>query len=331
MYVRKMRKKWQCLVRLKGVVISQSFWSKGEASRWGKEKEVEILNGTYLKDLKLTEMRLKDLLQLYLEKALHKSKRPKILKYEVEMLRRAPLARYTLAQLSPSKIAEFRDDRLKAGKSRSTVRSYLKLISRAITIGRKELNIPMTHNPVELVEKPKPNAARERTLEEYELKKLFKACSSCRLFHFLGAFAEILYLTLCRRGELIRLKKQDCDFINRVAILQETKADKPRTIGLSPRVIELLKSLPRSVDGTFFPIKSISAFEKAFSRAVKRANIKDFHMHDLRHCGARHLIEDKNFSTIELMEQGGWTSGSMAKRYANISPKHLAKKLGNLS
>ena len=156
MYVRKMRKKWQCLVRLKGISISQSFFSKGEASRWGKEREVEILNGTYLKDLKLTQMRLKDLLQLYLEKALHKSKRPKILKYEVEMLRRIPLARYTLAQLSPAKIAEFRDDRLKAGKSRSTVRSYLKLLSRAITIGRKELEIPLTHNPFELVEKPKP-------------------------------------------------------------------------------------------------------------------------------------------------------------------------------
>ena len=327
MYVRKMRKKWQCLVRLKGVTISQSFWSKGEASRWGKEKEVEILNGTYLKDLKLTEMRLKDLLQLYLEKALHKSKRPKILKYEVEMLRRTPLARYTLQQLAPSKIAEFRDDRLKAGKSRSTVRSYLKLLSRAITVGRKELGIPLSHNPFELVEKPKPNAARERTLEHHELKKLFKACSTCSLFHFLGVFAEVAYLTLCRRGELLRLKRGDVDFINRIAILRETKADKPRTIALAPRVIELLKALPRTVDGTFFPVRSISAFEKAFSRAVERAGITDFHAHDLRHCGAQHLIEDEGWNTIELMQQGGWTSGSMAKRYANISPKHLAKKL----
>tara|TARA_R110000824_G_scaffold313617_2_gene500427 strand:- start:2812 stop:3801 length:990 start_codon:yes stop_codon:yes gene_type:complete len=326
MYVRKKRKKWQCLVRLKGVAVSNTFFSKSEASSWGKEREVEILNGTYLKDLKLTQMRLKDLMQLYLEKALHKSRRPKILKYEVEMLRRTPLARYTLAQLSPSKIAEFRDDRLKAGKSRSTVRSYLKLISRAITIGRKELNIPMTHNPVELVEKPKPNAPRERTLEHNELKKLFKACGSCSLFHFLSVFVEILYLTLCRRGELLRLKRQDVDFTNRIAVLQETKADRPRTIAISPRVVELLKSLPRTVDGTFFPVRSISAFEKAFARAVKRADITDFHMHDLRHCGAQHLIEDEGWNTIELMQQGGWTSASMAKRYANISPKYLAKK-----
>ena len=310
-------------------MVTHSFTSKRDARVWGSKTETELMNGTYLKNLKLVEMKLKDLLQLYLEKALHKSRRPKILKYEVEMLRRTPLARNTLAQLSPTKIAEFRDDRLKAGKSRSTVRSYLKLLSRAITIGRKELGVPLTHNPFELVEKPKPNAPRERTLEHNELKKLFKSCSTCSLFHFLGVFAEVAYLTLCRRGELLRLKRSDVDFINRVTVLQETKADKPRTIAISPRVVELLKSLPRTVDGIFFPVRSISAFEKAFARAVKRAGITDFHMHDLRHCGAQHLIEDENWNTIELMQQGGWTSASMAKRYANISPKYLAKKFGN--
>ena len=151
MYVRKMRKKWQCLVRLKGVSITQSFFNKSDARNWGKKTETEILNGTYLKDLSLVQMRLKDLLQLYLEKALHKSKRPQILKYDVEMLRRQPLARLTLAQLSPVKIAEFRDERLNAGKSTSTVRSYMKLISRAITVGQKEMGIPLSQNPFNLV------------------------------------------------------------------------------------------------------------------------------------------------------------------------------------
>ena len=94
MYVRKMRKKWQCLVRLKGVSVSQSFWSKTDARLWGQKTEVDISNGGYLKNLKLVEMRLKDLLQLYLEKALHKSKRPKILKYDVELMRRMPLANH---------------------------------------------------------------------------------------------------------------------------------------------------------------------------------------------------------------------------------------------
>ncbi len=334
MYVRKMRKKWQCLVRLKGVAISQSFVSKTDARLWGQKTEVDIINGVYLKNLKLVEMRLKDLLQLYLEKAMHKSKRPKILKYDVEMLRRTPLARYTLAQLSPVKIAEFRDDRLRAGKSTTTVRNYLKLLSRAITIGQKELGIPLQTNPFTLVEKPKPAPARDRTLNQDELKRLFKACDKCSMFHNLRAVVEVIYLTMCRRGEVLGLKRADVDYMHRVAILRETKDNqsstgKDRKIGLSPRAIELLQAQPVSVSGLYFPIKSISTFEKAFKRAVKRAALTDFHMHDLRHCRATDLVEIHGWSTVELMQQGGWSSGAMAKRYANISPRHLAKKLAN--
>ena len=327
MFIRKRSQTWQCIVRHKGHLVTQSFASKGDASLWGQKTEVELRNGTYLNNDKLVQMTLKDLLQLYLEKALHKSKRPKILKYDVEMLRRFPIARTSLAALSAVKLANFRDERLKAGKSTSTVRSYLKLISRAITVGQRELGIPLQTNPVTLIEKPKQAAPRDRTLSLGQLSKLLAACREDKKFHFLAAFVEVAFLTLCRRGELLSLKFQDIDWASSTAHIAETKIDKPRTIGLAPRVLQVLRALPRTVDGVFFPVRSISAFEKSFRAACKRAGIKDFRIHDLRHSGARYLIEDKNFNTMELMEQGGWTSAAMAKRYANISPKHLAKKL----
>ena len=327
MYVRKHGKKYQCLVRLKGVSVSQSFLHKSDARLWGQKTEVDISNGVYLKNLKLVEMRLKDLLHLYLEKAMHRSKRPKILKYDVEMLRRTSLARYSLVQLSPVKICEFRDERLRAGKSTSTVRNYLKLMSRAITIGQKELEIPLQSNPFKMVELPRPAPARERVLNKLELNRLYKAAAACSKFHFLRAFIECAYHTLCRRGELLKLSRHDVDWSNSTAILKETKdRNKSRVIGLSPRVMELLQKLPSTVDGKFFPVRSVSAFEKAFNRAVKRAELTDFRMHDIRHTGATDLAES-GWSTVELMQQGGWTSASMVKRYANISPKHLARKL----
>ena len=124
-------------------MVTQTFVAKSEASLWGHKIEADLINGTYQNNDKLVQMTLKDLLQLYLEKAMHKSKRPQILKYDVEMLRRFPMARTSLAALSAVKLANFRDERLKAGKSTSTVRSYLKLISRAITIGQRELGIPV--------------------------------------------------------------------------------------------------------------------------------------------------------------------------------------------
>ena len=329
MHLRKMRKKWQCIVRHKGHMITQSFVAKSDARLWGERTNTELRNGTYRNNDKLISMSLKDLLQLYLEKAMHKSKRPQILKYDVEMLRRFPMARTSLAALSAVKLANFRDDRLKAGKSTSTVRSYLKLISRAITIGQRELGIPLQTNPVSLIEKPKQAAPRDRTLSIVELQKLLDACHEDKKFHFLAAFVEVAFLTLCRRGELLNLKWTDIDWINSTAYIAETKIDKPRTIGLAPRVLQILKALPRTVDGIFFPVRSISSFEKSFRATRKRAGIKDFRIHDLRHSGSRYLIEEKNFNTMELMEQGGWTSAAMAKRYANISPKHLAKKLNS--
>ena len=93
MHIRKHRKKWQCIVRCKGHVVIQSFESKSDARSWGEKTSSELRNGSYQNSDKLISMTLKDLLQLYLEKAMHKSKRPQILKYDVEMLRRFPIAR----------------------------------------------------------------------------------------------------------------------------------------------------------------------------------------------------------------------------------------------
>ena len=61
-------------------------------------------------------------------------------------------------------------------------------------------------------------------------------------------------------------------------------------------------------------------------KAVANAQIKDFHFHDLRHSGATHLAEE-GWTLVELMAQGGWTSADMVKRYANLTAKHLAKRL----
>ena len=97
---------------------------------------------------------------------------------------------------------------------------------------------------------------------------------------------------MCRRGEILKLKRTDVDYMHRVAVLRETKDNnKDRKIGLSSRAIELLKQQPASVTGQYFSIKNISTFEKAFKRAVKRAGLVDLHAHDLRHCKATDLVE----------------------------------------
>ena len=140
------------------------------------------------------------------------------------------------------------------------------------------------------------------------------------------SIVEFAIETLCRRGELFDLNYKDCDLLTKTALIRFTKNEKPRKIGLSSKAVEIIKSIPRTADGKLFNISSLSSFEKEFRKVVRNAGIKDFHFHDLRHSGATYLAM-KGWTTIELMRQGGWSSADMVARYANLSAKHLAKRL----
>ena len=92
MVIRKHGNKWQCIVRLKGISATQSFISKADARKWGNKQEAQIRLGTYSDDSKLTNLRLRDLLKLYFDKAVQLSRRPKLLEYEVNLIRRLSIS-----------------------------------------------------------------------------------------------------------------------------------------------------------------------------------------------------------------------------------------------
>jgi len=269
-------------------------------------------------------MKLKDLLKLYYDKCKTKVRRPKYFQYGINLLCKQNIGNITLIKLNSRHIAEFRDERLDAGKSPSTVKKYLGLISRAYNIGRKELSLPLQFNPVSLVTKPSEPSGRDRILSDKELNQLLETASQSSIY----CMRQIIILaieTLCRRSELLNLKRSDVDYSNRTAHIKITKNNTPRTIGLSPLAITTLRALPSTIDGRFINIGSIGGFEKAFKRCVRKTNIKDFRFHDCRHIGATKLAK-QGWTVLELAAQGGWKSTSMVKRYANINAEHLAKK-----
>jgi integrase len=279
--------------------------------------------GTYKNRDRLFQMQLKDLLSLYLDHS-KDTYRSKTTGYTIGLLCRDQIGNCTLARLDGVKLANFKNRKLET-KSPSTVRKYLLLISRAINVGRKELGIPFDSNPVEMVTLPTEPSHRDRVLTNAERQSLYKACDQSDVYN-MRLIVEFAFETLCRRGEIFNLEYADCNLSTGEAKVRETKNGKPRRIGLSTRAIAIIRSLPRAVSGKLFAVKSLSSFEKSFKRTVANARIKDFHFHDLRHSGATYLAE-KGWSSIELMAQGGWSSADMVKKYANISAKHLAKRL----
>jgi integrase len=137
---------------------------------------------------------------------------------------------------------------------------------------------------------------------------------------------EFALETGMRRGEMLALTWANVDLTNRTAYLPLTKNGESRTVPLSSKAIQILKSLPRNITGQVFPIKP-EAVAAAFIKATRRAGVKDFHFHDLRHTAITHLAT-KLPNLIELAAVSGHKSLAMLKRYYHPTAKDLALKLG---
>jgi integrase len=66
----------------------------------------------------------------------------------------------------------------------------------------------------------------------------------------------------------------------------------------------------------------IQCSTKAWRAALKRAGIKNFRWHDLRHTWASWHVQSGT-SLQELQVLGGWSSFDMVLRYAHLSSDHL--------
>ncbi|CAA2931160.1 Tyrosine recombinase XerC [Arsenophonus endosymbiont of Bemisia tabaci Q2] len=63
--------------------------------------------------------------------------------------------------------------------------------------------------------------------------------------------------------------------------------------------------------------------------ALKRAGIKNFRFHDLRHTSASWLIQSGVPLSV-LQEMGGWESIEMVRRYAHLAPCYLSEHEKNI-
>ena len=325
--IRKNGKNWQAIIRKKRRKLSRSFKKKSDASKWASKVEYEIEQGVFNDADRLNSIKVSELLWLYYEKTKHQTKWSKRLKYEISNLCRFSITKLFMNELTTLRVAEFRDDRLKNGKSPSTVKKYLSLLSRAINKAKKEFDLPILYNPVLLVDKPKEPLGRNRVLTETELNNLLNVASQSYLY-YLRNIIVVAIDTLCRQGELLRLKREDVDFIRGTIYIRESKNGHPRKIGASQRVLSILGSLPSTTDDSFFPAKSRASFASAFKKAVKTSGVIDFTFHDLRHMGAS-ILAEKGWSAVEISAQGGWRDVRMLSRYTHIQGEYLAKKLKN--
>ena len=214
-HLRKHGKKWQAVVRRGNKLIYKSFWKKSDASAWAYKTEAQLETGTYQRveqAEKLADIKLKEILNIYYEKYLVlKSKDHLKEKYLIDLLSNKPIGEKYITEITGSTLARFRDRELEDGKSPSTVKKYLQMFSRAINRTKAEHDIPIISNPVQQIELPEEPPPVDRVLNDEEWDKLLEVASKKKPY-FMKAIVIIARETLCRRGELLRLKKSDINW-----------------------------------------------------------------------------------------------------------------------
>ncbi len=319
---------WQARVIRKGFpTTAKSFTTRQDAERWARQVEAQIDQGRFV-SLKLDERTtLGELVSRYMAEVTPLMKSSEADLIRLAALKRNPLCKLNLVALTPARVAEFRDQRLKQ-VSNGTVIRELAYLSSVINHARREWGINID-NPVRMVRKPPSPPGRSRVVSEAELTRILDALTprpTRRVSPWMKPLVEFAVETAMRRGEILALKWADIDINTRVAHLAVTKNGESRYVPLSSSAIAILKRLPRSLCGHVFPLKP-QTVAAAFMKASARADLGEVRFHDLRHTAITRLAE-KLPNLIELAAVSGHRSLTMLRRYYHPKATDLAQKLG---
>ena len=227
-----------------------------------------------------------------------------------------------LGSLNPDIVEAFIIQRREAGNCRLTGKALMgTTLNRDIgtlksIVSRAILNGLIDKDPIKGVRKFK-EIPRDRVLEPEEYQRLLGHCRPQ-----LGAIVQLAYLTGMRRGEILGLRWDQVDFVNKVITLEaaDTKTQEKREIPLSGLLAELLKRIPKTLGNLYvftFKGQRLKDIKGAFGTACRVSGISDFRFHDLRHCAVTNLRKAGVSDTV-IMSISGHKTYAMFKRYNRI-------------
>lgn len=323
---------WRVLIRIKGFKpISKTFRSKRQAEAWANDVESKMSRGFYIDASESQKTTVATIIDRFTKEFAPHHYRPREDRSEAWRFQCAKLkeelGRYYLSALDQKVVAKYRDDRLNH-VSEATVRKELYMLSKIWGFAEMEAGIELPRgNPVMKIRKPPEGQPRDRRLTKDEWDRLELQCRRSRNL-LLWPAAEFAVETAMRQGEILALRWSDVSLEHNVALLRKTKNGDSRMVPLTNRAKEILNSLPGRKHGRVMPLERMTLYH-AFAAAVKRAYIKDFTFHDLRHEGISRLAEQTDLNMIELSQVSGHKTLQMLKRYSHLDVQELAKKLNS--
>ncbi|WP_457600605.1 tyrosine-type recombinase/integrase [Hydrogenivirga sp.] len=245
--------------------------------------------------------------------------------------------KYQLRNISYFTIEQYKTNRLKDGVSRRTV-NYELTILHSIFQRAKEAGLYTSDIPK--IEKFKNvQDERLRHLTREEAGRLIDACPE-----WLKPAVIFALNTGLRAGEIFTLRWDQVDFKNRKIYIEpmNTKTKKIYKIPMNKTVYELLMELreeqkEKEISHGYVFTNSKgepysaewSGYRKAFRTACKKAGIKNFRFHDLRHTFASWVaMKSKDIYAVQKLLHH--SDLSMTKRYAHLTDEYLQEVVDSI-
>ena len=304
---------------------SRTFDTRGEAEAWAAVVESEAVRGVWVNTREAESTSLREALDRYAIEITPSKKGAMRERQRIEQLQRHHIASLALAAIHGSTLARYRDERVAAGMGANTIRLDLAVLSHLFTIARKEWGMEGLSNPVQSLRRPRLPKGRDRRLTGDEEERLKTSCADGP--PWLLPIVALAIETAMRRSELLAMRWQDVNLQARTVHLRDTKNGEARTVPLSTAALQVLRELPRNIQGG--PVFTVgdSYLSHTFLECCRKAGIEGLRFHDLRHEATSRLFE-KGLSMMEVATITGHKTLQMLKRYTHLRASELALRLG---
>jgi len=319
--------------------LCATFYSRLEAVQWAKQIEAEIrlgINQDEAESLINPTMPFREAVEKYIPShSIYKGNH----KTEAGILR-ILASRWecqSLSNINKQDIVLLKEDLLAKGRAASTVNHYLNALSQLYQIAINEWGLKLT-NPITGIKRmSEPQGRMKRLSIEAETILLAK----CRELN-LDYLADIILVALetgMRCGEILSMRWEDVDFINRRVLLRDSKNGDSRQVPLSSRVKTTLEQLSsKDTSDLVFPYCRW-AIRRHYTRVIKQSTkahkgvqnpFTDLRFHDLRH-EALSRLSDKGLNVIEIAHISGHRTLAMLRRYTHPCHETLLGKLDKIT
>jgi len=233
-----------------------------------------------------------------------------------------------LGEITPKDIKQFLES---LSHKTTTANRCFALLSTMFKKAEDWEYLPPKSNPCPGVEKYKENK-KQRFLSRSELLKLEESLARQEReqkgsYYTVNALRLALYIG-CRKSNILKLKWENVHLKEHYVFLPDTKVGEG-ACPLNKKAYDLLASIKRQEGNPYVfpgrvPGKRLKEIKTAWRQILKRAGIKDFRFHDLRHSFASfYLSQGVDLYTVSKLL--GHKNIQTTTRYAHLELEHLKK------